>query len=571
MKSTLLLLLVCTRFALAATVTGRVFLDSNGNGTFDETEPTVAGCIVSDERTLARTDPDGRYRLTLSEGAAAVFVVNPPGTWPAGRWWQYLTGNTTVDFPLRTEDQSKPLYFVHGTDPHLQPKAVAMYRRYVEHVNALPVPVRFVVHTGDLVVDSNRSTMEQARELFTLYEEESRALKPPLRNIMGNHDVAGVSNPKVKEDEAGFGKALYRQRLGPATYAFRYGPYHFIALDGTMIPDGTIVYGLTKESADWAIAYLAGVKRNEPIILLIHEPMFPEVGGVRQPENPKTRPHEGRLRAALRGKKLLMTLAGHVHSRQETTWAGAPHILGGAISYAWHGITPYPPTPRAYVLFRLEADREEHVYLDWAEERTIDVMSPAFTNVVRGLQKISGVVADFTGEISVVECALGGQTVRAKLSRRGHLATAFQAMLDSKQLNDGTYDLLVTARAGERKWTERQPVVVVNRRPAPFCATDSARLSFRVEAKPLPEIRVTCNGHPLVVSAASGGDCHGDVPSERLRRLNEIVIEAAAPATVRNVCLEYGGKRFRDVRYAPLSRRTAERAVVSYIDLRYEP
>ncbi len=571
--------LLAVTVAFAGTTTGRVFLDTNGNGAFDSGEKGVVGCVVSDERVFVRSDDEGRYQLTLPAGPAVVFVVNAPGSWPTARWWNYIAdGNAdaTVDFPLRAQDQSGPLYFVQGTDPHIQTNAVPMYRRYVEHVNALPVPVKFVVHTGDLVVDSSMATMERARELFSLYEEESKAMKPPLRNIMGNHDIAGVTNLKLKGDEPGFGKMLYRQRLGPVTYAFRHGPYHFIALDGTMIKERTLAYGLTQESADWAIRYLAEVKRDEPIVLLIHEPMFPEVGGVRQPETPTTRPHEGRLRAALRGKKLVMTLAGHSHSRNETMWAGATHIIGGAVSYAWHGIQPYPTTPRAYVLFRLEGDREEHVYLDWAEERPVDIAAPEFTALLRGRQKISGIVADFNSEIGAVECALGGQTSPAKTSRRGNLATAFETALDSSKLTDGAYDLLVTARAGGKQWTERHPVVVVNGKPAEFTATSGAKLSFKVEGKLTAEPQVSCNGHPLAIAAATTTEIRCDVPASQLRRLNEIVIRAGAsagpgkPAVIKSVSLDYNGKRCRDIRYAPLARRLLTAVVTACIDLVYD-
>ena len=565
--------------ASAGTISGRVFLDVNGNGAFDAGEKGVAGCVVSEERTFARSDDEGCYRLTLPAGPAVVFVVNAPGTWPAARWWSHVAdggADATVDFPLRAQDQDGPLYFVHGTDPHIQTNAVPMYRRYIEHVNALPVPVKFVVHTGDLVIDSSLTSMERARELFSLYEDESKPLKPPLRNLMGNHDIAGVTNLKVKGDEPDFGKALYRQRLGPATYAFRYGANHFIALDGTMIKERTLVYGLTQESADWAIRYLAEVKRDEPIILLIHEPMFPEVGGVRQPETPATRPHEGRLRAALKGKKLVMTLAGHSHSRNETMWAGATHIIGGAISYAWHGIQPYPPTTRAYVLFRLEGGREEHVYLDWAEERSIDIATPAFTDLVRGRQKISGIVADFNAEVTAVECALGEQRAVAKVSRRGNLATAFEAVLDTSKLADGAYDLLVTARAGDKQWTERHPCIVVNGKPVEFIAAGGAKLSFHIEGELSSEPQVSCNGHPLTISTATATEIRCEVPADQLHRLNEIVIRAGpAPdskktVVIKSVALDYNGKRCRDVRYAPLARRPLASPVTAYVDLVYD-
>jgi hypothetical protein len=570
--------LLAVNAASAGIITGRVFLDANGNGAFDAGEKGIAGCVVSDERAFARSDGEGRYQLALPAGPAAVFVVNAPDTWPAARWWSHIadgSADATVDFPLRAQEQSGPLYFVHGTDSHIQTNAVPMYRRYVEHVNALPVPVKFVVHTGDLVVDSAATTMERARELFSLYEEENRALKPPLRNLMGNHDIAGVTNLKVKGDEPDFGKALYRQRLGPVTCAFRYGRNHFIALDGTVVKERTLAYGLTQESADWAIRYLAGVKREEPLVLLIHEPMFPEVGGVRQPDTPKTRPHEARLRVALQGRKVLMTLAGHVHSRQETTWAGAPHILGGAVSYAWHGIMPYPPTPRAYVLFRLEGGREEHVYLDWAEERSVDIATPEFTALLRGRQKVSGIVADFNAGVSAVECRIGGQKTTAKTSRKGNLATAFEASLDTSKLTDGAYDLLVTARAGDKQWTERHPCIVVNGRPAEFASTSGAKLTFKAEGKLAAEPQVSCNGHPLPVIATKA-EFRCDVPADQLRRLNEIVIrsgpspDSKKAVVIKSIALDYNGKRCRDVRFAPLARRPLTSAVTAYVDLVYE-
>lgn len=556
-------------------VSGRVFLDLNGNGLPDPGEKGVPGCIVSDEREFGRSDAEGSYQLPLPAGPAAVFVVNAPGTWPAAGWWRYLPDaatSATVDFPLRAEDQSGPLYFVQGTDPHLQANAVPMYRRYLAHVNALPVPVKFVVHTGDLVIDAAQAPMERARELFSLYEEETRALKPSLRNVMGNHDIAGLLNDQVQEGEPGFGKALYRQRFGPATYAFRHGPHHFLALDGTMIKDRELIYGLTEESANWAIRYLAEVGPEEPVILLIHEPMFPELAGVRQPDTPDIRPHEARLAAALNGKKLVMTLAGHVHSRGETTWAGAPHILGGAISYAWHGILPYPPSPRGYLLFRLVDGHRESVYLDWAEERSIDVVTPAFTGVVSGRQRISGTVADFHAEVSAIDCAIGNLRVSSKTSRRGSLATAFEATLDTKSLADGVYELSVTASARGNAWTELQPVVVANGHMAAFEAEGDARLVFRVDGSGAAEIQVTCNGHPLTVTATSAkGELCSHVPAAQLRRLNEIVIRSAPgpekPPAVRTLTLDYGGKSYRDPRYAPSARRSLASPVVSYIDL----
>lgn len=574
------LVVSCLSSSIAGTVRGRVFLDANGNGASDPGERGVGGCLVSDENKIVRTGADGRYHLEIS-GPAAIFVVNVPGNAPAGRWWSWVPDGATdvmCDFPLRAENQDGPLYFAQGTDIHIHSAAADMARQYVAHVNALPVPVRFVVHTGDLVIDASMATMERSKELFDLYEEVCRPLKAPLKNVMGNHDIAGVVNLKLSGDEPDFGKTLFRRRFGPTTYAFRHGRYHFIALDANMIQDRAIAYGLTRESADWAIAYLANVAPDEPIVLLVHEPMFPEVGGVRQPDTPDTRPHEGRLQKALAGKKLLMTLAGHVHSRSETKWAGAPHILGGAVSYAWHGILPYPPTPRGYVLFRLEGDTEEHVYLDWAEERSIDITAPAFTATWQGRQLVQGLVADPENCVSAVECAIGGISARANIARRGHLAQKFEASLDTRGLPDGAYDLLVTARAREKTWQERHPSVVVNGNPAMFEAKGDARVSFRATGE-LPEgTEVSCNGNRLTPGEHRQKEIVYNAPRNILRRLNEIVVRPGSapisgkPPVLQGITIEYEGSRYRDVRHAPLERRPLiATGVASLIDLVHAP
>lgn len=560
-------------------ISGRVFLDVNANHSFDPGERGIPGCLVSDERSFTRTDADGRYELAQSTRDSVVFVVNSSGTWPAAPWWHPVSesgANGNLDFPLQPQDQAGPVYFVQGTDPHLQPAAVPQFRRYVNHVNALPVPVRFVVHTGDLVIDSGLAPMERARELFSLYEEECKALKAPLRNVMGNHDIAGVLNPQVSPDEPGFGKALFRRRLGPATYAFRFGRYHFVVLDGTMVHERKLTYGLTEESAGWALRYLADLKHDEPVVLLIHEPMFPEVGGVRQPDTPETRPYEARLHAALQGRNLVMTLAGHVHSRGESIWSGAPHLTGGAISYAWHGLMPYPPAPCGYVLFRLDDGREEHVHLDWAEDLSIDIAEPPFTGTVKGKPGISGVVADPTASVTGIDCLLGGQQVSARIARRGHLATAFESQLDTTGLARGVYDLLVTAHAKGTTWTERQPVVVLTEQEGPFRASAAAQLTFRTGGKPGSAPLVTCNRQPIPVSADPGGGFRGEVPANLLCGLNEIAIQPGAaaegnkPVTIRGVSLTYQGKNFRDVRFAPGVARPAAVPVISWIDLRYQ-
>ncbi|MBI3880038.1 MAG: metallophosphoesterase [Verrucomicrobia bacterium] len=573
----------------AGTISGRVFIDANGNGRFDAGEKGVAGCVVSDERTLARTDGEGRYQFEVPAGAATVFVVNAPGTWPVGRWWASIADgkkNQSLDFPIRVENQAGPFYFVHGTDTHLTAAALPLYRRYLDYVNALPVPVKFVVHTGDLIMDGLQRTPAETQKLFDLYNGANRALKPDLRNILGNHDLAGVTNPKVSEREPGYGKALFRQSVGPVNYAWRHGAYHFIALDGSTVEDRTVRSGLTQESADWAIAYLAGVATNEPVVLLIHQPLYPESDGLMLAYDPKMRPHEKRLLAALKDKRHYLTLAGHVHDRGEVRWGRATHVLGGAVSYAWHGLRPYPPTPRGCVLYRADSNRVDRAYLDWAEELSIDVRVPEFTGIVFGSsQAVVGSIADLRDEVKSVELSIGGKSWPAQLIPAGPLNKAFSGVVPITNLVTGVHELVIKAVSGKKSWTESMPVVVYSGSDAPFRATGPAKLRFMLDGEVPPGSRLLFNSRSpgaLAPGHYENRTFTFDIPANRLRRLNELNLNFSTPdegplTYIKGVTLEYGGREFRDVRFSPLARRPllpmrfhGPTTISSFVDLEYD-
>jgi hypothetical protein len=573
--------------ASAGSWSGRVFLDANGNGIFDAGETPVKECVVSDERTLARTDAEGRYQIEMPAGAATLFVVNASNTWPAGSWWRPVKDGRVAgqqDFALRSERQEGPLFFAHGTDPHFGPEVAALYERYVKHVNELRVPVQFVVHTGDLVTDARRSTPQQAELLFDEYLKANAALKPDLRNVIGSHDLTGVLNAEVKDSDPDRGHGLFRRRIGPAHHAFRWGPYHFIAMDGTTVEGHAVRDGLTKESVDWALEYLSRVETNEPIVLLTHQPMFEIRDGLKFPDDPVKRPHEIRLREALTKHKLFLTLVGQVHDRLSHGWAGAPHLTGGAISYAWQGQRPYPTTPRGYVLYRVEGLQMERVFLDWAERDSIDIHLPDFKSVLFGRQVVRGLVPDFDNALQAVEVQLGSHTATARTAPMGKLSKSFAAELDAADLSDGVYELRVKAVFRGREHIERQPVVVYSAKPTRVETRETVRLHFSLEGE-LPDAgRVICNGKLLGSMPAGrhkGKEFTFEVPSDRVRRLNEIRIVAEDRAefpsiTVKGVSLTIGERRYRDIRYSPpeprllYPERTAGTvALTAYVDVQY--
>lgn len=565
------------QYSLAA-VEGRVWLDANGNGRLDAGEQGVAGCLVSNGTQLVRTDADGHYRLEPCSNPTAVFVINRSGTWPIGPWWKgadNASPSATIDFALQEQRQDGPLIFAQGTDIHLRSQAVPHYRKYIEHLNALPLPLQFVVHTGDLVVDALPRDVTEAQELFRLYESETEAIRRPLRNLPGNHEHVGAAVKGIADRSNDYGKGMYIRRLGPSSYAFRYGPYHFLALDGTTL-DPQAKNGYVDRPDDtsvaWATRYLATVGPDEPLIVLVHQPLA-------------NRDTDRQLLAALEGKRLLAVLCGHGHNRSVTTWGGAPMIMGGAVSYAWHGLLPYPPDPWGYVVYRLDDSRLEYTYLDWAAERSVDLKSPAWRTIAASPRlNIDGTVSDFDGSVRGVICRLGSSRADARLTRVGHLVDHFEAMLDVSELADGVYDLTIDVTDGSHTCCHTRPLIVTNGRHAPLAeggpGTQPARLKVQVAGTLSDDNEVRFNGQPLVrgsVSKRPSQEWSFELPSDRLQRLNQITIvpgERDSPEASR-LRIERDGRAFGDIRFSPSMKRKATRsgptsgAADYYIDLTY--
>ncbi|MEN6545182.1 MAG: metallophosphoesterase N-terminal domain-containing protein, partial [Armatimonadia bacterium] len=127
------LLLACGVWA--GTVTGRVFVDLNGDGTYQTGEAGVAGVLVSDGATLVRTAADGVYRLDTPDGEQVVFVENPAGTWATKGFYRNVkVGPAEADFPLVRQEQKAPFYFVQGTDLHIRPGVEPQMAQYVAAV-----------------------------------------------------------------------------------------------------------------------------------------------------------------------------------------------------------------------------------------------------------------------------------------------------------------------------------------------------------------------------------------------------------------------------------------------------
>ncbi len=540
-----MLLMFLPALAFAGAISGHVFMDANGDGQFQAGEAPVPGALVSDGLAIVAPGADGAYQLQSADGLQVVFVVNPSGTWPTAGFYRVLpTGAGQADFPLVTQEQKTPFHFVHGTDLHIYDTSAAQMAQYVKTINELPVPVAFVVHTGDLGRDTNGSVIAEGERLLKVYQQMVAPLTMPLFNLPGNHEHAGVFHPAVAPTDPDWGKGLYRRLFGPMYYAFNYAGIGFIAMDGTDMSTGKLVYGIPKECMDWLRAYLQHVDMATPLVFAIHEPFF-SLGQ-----------QKAEVEAMLQGRKVIMALSGHGHGLGRAPFAGGMETEGGAVSYAWHG-GGFGPNAMAYHLVKITGDGYEDAMGDWAERFPVTVTAPGRSAVLKDAIHVEASFLDLKQEVTSVDVTLGEAKTTVTEFKPVGLARSFACDLKLPDLADGVYDLVLTLHGPGEPMVERQPFLALTGKEEPFEATAPAKLTMRLYGVQAANL-VKVNGQEIGRLPADAKEqqlFELEIPATALQRLNTVEFVSAPLAdggydgfSALFITLTYQGKKVTDPR-----------------------
>lgn len=263
-------------------VTGKVFLDANGNGTLDPGEKGLAGVRVTDGVQFVTTGPDGAYTLRVAPDptfryrqARTVGVCWPDNHWPTGSWWVRLSNvkdAAAVHFGLREETQKTPFTYLHMTDPH--EFFNSGNADFLGWMNAMPADVKFMFDTGD----SFRP------------KEVEKPYRIPFITAVGNHDTWESDKPNPIADEDGYGP--FTKRLGPARWSFDFAGIHFVGVD-------VIEERKVKAMVDWLEKDLSHVRPGARVVMAYH---YPDPGG------------DARFEKLLRDYKVELIMGGHNHT-----------------------------------------------------------------------------------------------------------------------------------------------------------------------------------------------------------------------------------------------------------------
>lgn len=218
-----LLVLLLAGSSIAATVTGKVFHDANGDGVMGAGERPLAKVAVSDGLQVAVTSASGEYRLEVEPGSI-VSVSLPRGYRAAKSFYGHIEGDCRLDFPMAEWAASKSdnVRFAQITDIHVTgaEDTLTTFIADLAEINALQPSVDFILATGDLVNNGGKPAE------YDNYVRGVATSKLPVFNVPGNHDV-----------KLPFALPNYLQYLGPLNYSFNFGSCHFLVVNCTDYDD----------------------------------------------------------------------------------------------------------------------------------------------------------------------------------------------------------------------------------------------------------------------------------------------------------------------------------------------
>ena len=335
-------LLLPTWVAAQSMASGYVFLDSNKNGVKDRGEMGIAGVRVSNQRTFAKTDSNGKWTMPYT-GDEVFFVVKPSGYAPpvnkenlplfyyisdvegspSGLRFKGIdpTGAkpSSIDFPLYKQDEPDRFKAIMFADTQPRDVREAEYIAHDVVESLIGVDASFGVTLGDVVFD-NLSVYGPLNGAIGL-------IGIPWYNVVGNHDL----NLDVKGEADSI--ETFKRIFGPNYYSFDYGPTHFIVLDDVEYLGQGNGYrgGIGKQQMEWVKNDLAGVPEDQLVVLLMHIPLV-NVGD------------RAELYRLIEKRPYTMSVSGHTHYQQHyfldkgDGWMGLKphhHLVAVTVSGSW--------------------------------------------------------------------------------------------------------------------------------------------------------------------------------------------------------------------------------------------
>jgi len=356
----------------AAPIEGRVFLDLNRNSIYEESEPGLAGVVVSNGLEIVLTDADGFFVLEPDPEAKFVFISIPSGYLPVDGWYRKIPQEVGFEFPMKVCSDDSPLTFVQISDAHYATNPEEFRKAFhdremrtlphevfddlIAEVNAIPAD--FVILAGDIIASAARRPPIELVEKWMehMADEFAPRFDAPFFAMVGNHDVV--------RDETD-GKWLYEKYFGPTYYSFNMKGVHFVALDTQQIIDGKLVYTVSPRQLVWLKRNLAATCPQAPVVVFSHSP---SAGWDDTQENEA-------LLDLLVETGIIALLGAHWHINFRFPQLGFYELISGAVSGAWWEGEAPDGSGFGYRVFQINRSRVKSIWREIGAS-TVDLSAP---------------------------------------------------------------------------------------------------------------------------------------------------------------------------------------------------
>jgi 3',5'-cyclic AMP phosphodiesterase CpdA len=174
-----------------------------------------------------------------------------------------LAGASPPDKKTKKSAVANDFFFLQLSDTHWgfngppNPEADMTLKQAVTTINSVKQQPDFIVFTGDLTQTTDDVGIRRKR--MTEFKEIVSGLKvKSLRLMAGEHDAS--------LDQG----AVYQEFFGKLHYSFDHKGVHFVVLDNVSDPGAAV----GAEQIDWLSADLKTVRKDAPIVVFTHRPLF---------------------------------------------------------------------------------------------------------------------------------------------------------------------------------------------------------------------------------------------------------------------------------------------------------
>lgn len=288
-----------------------------------------------------------------------------------------LAGSAAMALPFGASAAEKDFRFVHMTDLHIQPElgaadGVALAVKKVLSLNPRP---QFVIFGGDSIMDALNVTRERADLQFRLLSEALKPLEMPVHYTVGNHDVYGWGNKEAQKTDAGYGKALFTEKVNKkeSYHSFDAGNWKFVILDSIAPKEpGGWVAEIGETQMQWLKDTLEKTGKTRPVVIVSHVPIMTIFGqyslGTTLPTPNSLIVGNGKaVRDLFKDYNVKAVLQGHTHVVEECTYTGTHYITSGAVCGEWWKGPRLGVHPEGFGVYDVSGDsfKWEYVPYGW--------------------------------------------------------------------------------------------------------------------------------------------------------------------------------------------------------------